>query len=802
MLAYIVCTYKDMQMKTKCLLLSLFFFCLMMQPTGALGGSVFKIALLMGPEGETPYHHRVIEEINTLLENRTEVTYQKVVIGTDWGPRARDSVTRLMSDNSVDCIIGIGIEQSELLVQLKHYEKPTIAATILDRRLQGLHLTAEGASGIRNFNYIQSPFDIVKDLKAFKSLYDFNHLAVLAPTGETIMFHTIYSYFGKAVKTVSPEARLSMVEFDINRIEESIAEIPPDADAVYVLPLIPAEQTERVGALIRSVNAMGLPSFAMAGERYVHMGAMASIAPEQNFNAMTRRVAINVLEILDGRDAGTLPVTVSAYSDNFVANVETFRRINYYPGFKALEEARLLNLDKLRQGPSVNLKGIIFEALEKNLDLQIERADTEIQSADADIAGSALLPQVSLSTSITQVDENRVEIAGTAAARTTWSVSGSVSQSIFTDDLLANHAIQKILTESQRFQEQGVLLDTVLSAVEAYITLLSALSNQGIQNNNLEVTRKNLDIARNKAAVGTVDSSEVNRWESEKANNQIRLNDAHRDVQIARMALNQVLNSPISREFSPEDVQPDASIELLVTDPEVYQLVGNFKQLERFSNFLVREADQNLPELKQVAQSLRSEERRLLNRKRAMYLPDVNLSANIDKILEERDAVTKTPSDLDHPWTVALTATWPLYTGGADKKALSKSRIQLRRIRMEERDLRNRLHFSVRSNLETAAVSAREIDLAERAKGAAKKSFEIVQAGYAEGRNSVTDLVDAQNAMVASEQNAALSKYQFVIDFITLERAIGRYHFLDSPEAKQSFLTRLRQHMKDQPTDN
>lgn len=789
-------------MKIKTILFGLFFFGLLIQPAGAFGKPVFKIALLMGPEGETYYHQRVIQEINTLLENRAEMQYLPVMVGDDHGSRTQGVISRLMSDDTVDCIIGIGIGQSERLVQLKHYEKPTIAATILDGRLQGLQLTAAGTSGIRNFNYIQSPFDIVEDLKTFKRLYEYNHLAVLLPTSETFMFHTIFSFFGKAVETVSPEAKLSMVDIDMQNVEESVAEIPPTADAVYVLPLNPAEQAEQIDTLIRAVNARGLPSFAMAGERYVRMGVMASIAPGRNFNAMTRRVAINVLEILDGRDAGDLPVTVSAYSDNYVANVETFKKIDHYPGFKALEEARLINLDKLRQGPRVHLKGIIFEALEKNLVLQIERADTRIQAADTGVAGSALLPQVNLSTGISQVDKNRVEIAGTPAARTTWTVSGRASQAIFSDDLLANHAIQKLLLESQKYQEQGVLLDTVISAVEAYVTLLSALSNQDIQNNNLEVTRKNLDIAMNKAAVGSVDTSEVNRWESEKANNQIRLNDAHRDVQIARMALNQILNRPITREFSPEDVEPASSIELLVTDPEVYKLVGNFKQLERFSSFLVREADQNLPELKQIAQSLKSEKRRLLNKQRAMYLPDVNLTVNIDKILEERDAVIKTPSELDHPWTVALTATWPLFTGGSDLKQLSKSRIQLRRIEMEEKDLRNRLHFSVRSNLETAAVSAREIDLAKRARISARKSFEIVQAGYAEGRNSVTDLVDAQNAMVASEQNAAISKYQFVIDFLTLERAIGRYHFLDAPEERKRFLTRLRNYMADQPGEN
>ncbi len=782
-------------MKIRFLFLGFVCLFLILAPHNVLGKSTFKIALLVGSEGETLYHKQAIQEINTLLENRVFLAYQLVAVGSDLEGPIEDKLAEVMAETSVDCVIGIGFDQSEILVQLKTYAKPTIAATILDRRLQGLPLTSEGASGIRNFNYIQSPFNIEKDLRTFKNLVDYRHLAVLIPASETIMFHTLFSYFGKAVESVSPEARLSIVEIDQNNIAESVAGIPADADAVYVLPIYPEEREDQAKIMIQAINDRNLPSFALVGEQHVRMGLMASIAPDRNFKAMTRRIAINVLEILDGRDAGTLPVIVSSYTDNFVVNIETLRKIKFYPGFKAVEEARLLNLAKLRQGPEINLKDVILEALDRNLALQIERADTEIQTAETEVAGSALLPQISVSTGLTQVDENRVEIAGTVPAETTWSATGRISQTIFSDDILTNHAIQKILLESQRYQEKAVLLDTVITAAEAYINVLFAMSNQNIQNNNLEVTRNNLDIAKNKAALGSVASFEVNRWESENASNLIRLNDAHRDLEIAWMTLNQVLDRPITQEFTATDIESETAIELLVTDPEIYKLVGNFKQLEHFSSFLINEADQNLPELKQIAQSLKSEKRRLLNRQRARYLPDVTLTGSADKIIEEWDYVRETPSELDHPWSISLTATWPLFTGGSNTKQLAQSRIQLRRIRMEEKDLRNRLHLSVRVNLETAAVSAREIELADRARASAKKSFDIIQAGYAEGRNSVTDLVDAQNTLVVSEQNAALAKYQFVIDFLTLERSIGRFHFLETPEEKKSFLNRLQKYM-------
>jgi len=750
----------------------------------------YKIAFISGLTEETAYQPQVIREINALLESRGRVEYLMKKIPHYPLEESLEAVDALMADDTVDCIIGVGLEVSDLLIQLDRYEKPVIAAGIIDRRLQGLHMTAAGSSGIPNFNYIEAHFDVERDLKTFKELYDYKHLAVLLSIGQTTMFHTIYNYFGLALENVSPSSKLSIVEIDPDRIEPGFPEIPPDVDAVYLLPLFSREKDEQqMGTIIRAVNERHLPSFALMGEKHVRMGAMAAIAPNRDFKAVSRRVAMNVLDILEGRDAGTLPVTVSSYTENYVVNVETLKKIDYYPGWDALDHVRMLNLEKFHQGPSLQLKGVIRDALERNLDLLMEKADTRIQTEEAGMAGAALLPQVDVSTGLSHIDDNRI-----ANVRITLSASGSFSQTLFQDDLLANYEIQKILLKSQGYQEHAVLQDTVVTATQAYVNLLFAMSDQTIRNNNLEVTRRNLELAENKAAVGAVDASEVNRWESEKASNQIGLNDTFRDLQLARMKLNQVLDRPITRDFSVENIDPKTGIELLITDPRVYKMLGNIKQVKRFSNFLITEADRNLPELKQIKESLRSQERQVVNRQRALFLPDVNLRGSVDKILDEYDG-QKTSSDLDHPWTVSLTASWSIFTGGAHKKDLAQSRYKLQRLMLEEKKLRNQFHLNVRSSLETAAVSAREIDLSQRGLAAALKNFEIVQAGYAEGRNSVTDLIDAQNAKVSSERAAASAKYQFVLDFLEMERAMGRFHFLDTPDQKERFLARLTEYM-------
>ena len=147
-------------------------------------------------------------------------------------------------------------------------------------------------------------------------------------------------------------------------------------------------------------------------------------------------------------------------------------------------------------GPKLDLMGAIREALERNLELQIERYNTEIQQEQVGLARSFLLPQIGLSTGIDLIDDNRADKEPGSPARSTWSASGEINQSVYSDDIWANYSIQQLLLESEKYMEKSTSFDTIITAAKACINLLFAVSSQEIQNTNLSVTRKNLDIVQ------------------------------------------------------------------------------------------------------------------------------------------------------------------------------------------------------------------------------------------------------------------------------------------------------------------
>ena len=74
-----------------------------------------------------------------------------------------------------------------------------------------------------------------------------------------------------------------------------------------------------------------------------------------------------------------------------------------------------------------------------------------------------------------------------------------------------------------------------------------------------------------------------------------------------------------------------------------------------------------------------------------------------------------------------------------------------------------------------------------------EKNFDISQNSYQQGALNVVSLIDAQNAALQSELNAQTARYQFMLDFMSIERAIGKFYFLLPDAERNAFLERFIQ---------
>ncbi|MCI0695717.1 hypothetical protein L0337_27405 [candidate division KSB1 bacterium] len=106
--------------------------------------------------------------------------------------------------------------------------------------------------------------------------------------------------------------------------------------------------------LVAGLNQRRLPSFSYLGRAEVEKGVMASYAPTNDLTRRARRIASNIQRILKGEDAGNIPVDFSSASQ-LTINMATVHAIGFYPNWKTLTEAELLNQEEMKAGRTLSL---------------------------------------------------------------------------------------------------------------------------------------------------------------------------------------------------------------------------------------------------------------------------------------------------------------------------------------------------------------------------------------------------------------------------------------------------------------
>ena len=202
------------------------------------------------------------------------------------------------------------------------------------------------------------------------------------------------------------------------------------------------------------------------------------------------------------------------------------------------------------------------------------------------------------------------------------------------------------------------------------------------------------------------------------------------------------------------------------------------------------------PELRQLDAAVFAAERAMDSAGRAFYIPEVVAGGEVAGV--GNTAPEGTPPSLpglggldDLEWIVGVGVRLPIFEGGDMRARLGEAREELAQARLERDTTRQRVEQRVRSAaLETSSAYV-GIELSRNAAEAALQNLALVQDGYAEGVVDVIVLIDAQNQALVADLIAANAVFDYLVELMGLQRAIGRFDYYRSPEERQEFLSRL-----------
>jgi outer membrane protein TolC len=477
--------------------------------------------------------------------------------------------------------------------------------------------------------------------------------------------------------------------------------------------------------------------------------------------------------------------------ERLTINMATGRAIGFYPTWSTLTEADLLNEKVERVERRLSLESVVRESLAANLDLAVENRNVAAGEQIVKQARSALLPQVGLDAKGEIIDKDRAEISSGATPQR--SVTGAVTatQLLYDEDSWANYTVEKNLQTSRQEQRNTVEIDIIRNTAAAYLNVLRAKTLERVEKDNLKLTRANLERAQVRVSIGIANRSEEFRWETEIARSRANVLFAQATTRQTEIALNRLLNRPLGEKFVTTETDLGDPL-LIVSNPRLFPYVDNPRNFRTYSDFMVAEGLDIAPELLGFDAAISAQKRILLTAKRAFWLPSFAAQGSVSELLAESGEGQRSDSPLDDTdWRVGVFATFPLAEGGAKFATIKRAREELSRIQLEKQATSERIDQRIRSALHQASASYPNIRLSRSAAQAARRNLDLVTDQYSRGLVSIVDLLDAQNSSLRADQDAENAVYNFLIDWMDVQRAAGRFDFLMTPEQREEYFQRL-----------
>ena len=409
---------------------------------------------------------------------------------------------------------------------------------------------------------------------------------------------------------------------------------------------------------------------------------------------------------------------------------------------------------------SDDLLSVYEEALEKDPNYNLNKADLQLNKEYLNQARSALGPRLNLSGSSNwneYYQEKELQ-----NDYNTFSYNLNLSQPIFRlDSWFQSRRAKKNLDAAEaRFAYQQQ--DLIIRVTRAYFNILSARSSlktaqatekafenqfqQIVQRFNLGSASK-IELAEAKAA--------FNRSTSDRV-----LAEGNLDISFEE------INSIVGREVTLIAPLSD-EIKLSVPDENLELIVKNGID----NNFLIKEAASKLLASKSNTRS-----------KTANYLPKIDANANANRRTSKQYTFDGLDSDLDLPFFIpqetenrnfSVQFSLPLFTSGLNnsqrRQALLEEVKSEEQVILIQRNITQQIR-SLHSAIRTAKLNVESL---EASLESTRDALDATRLGYELNSRNLIDLLQAERSFSDVQNRLSQAKYSYIVTYLQFKQAIG-----------------------------
>jgi outer membrane protein len=437
---------------------------------------------------------------------------------------------------------------------------------------------------------------------------------------------------------------------------------------------------------------------------------------------------------------------------------------------------------------SLNLDKAVGIALEQNQMLRGATQDLEVAHWGKLNAVSNYLPKVEIASSITKIDAETDARSNAAidfikssagmlgvpaqfltnlrpfAYLNTYGTMVQVVQPIYNGgaEALSIRAADAQSDKSE-YSFEDAQQDVIARVKMSYYNVLKAEELLNLAQESAARTSRYLESTRRKADVGMRTRTDVQRWEVQQASSEGTLINAQNFVAAARLQLNEVMGVELNKDFVLEKVvntdSTDGNTALLA--PKLHQAAPESGQsvtpdlLEMHPSMKIMETNLRLADLG-------------ISKSWVNFQPRINLAFQYG--WERNNTLAL---DGYNPWTLALTVSWPIFSGFSDYTNLEKARYEFKRTEAQVEGFKRGLMLQARNAEMNVRAARQRIEAARKGKDQALDVLNSVTRRYETGGASNVDLIDVQTAYTSARTDYITAMYDYYIASVQLARATG-----------------------------
>ena len=727
---------------------------------------------------------RALKELVTMARGRYNLSVRTEYDSNYDADQVEAYLQQALLDETVDMIYAAGIIATERAANLTDdvRTKPIMSGALQFSDTQGQPISPDGTSQIDNYTFITSPRRVGADIQFLSSI----------SSGETI--YVVIDESAIPEMDDLPEAKQEVESLFKTSIEivgvsgsahSALQRIPAEAKATYIT-ILPRMDDEERGKLYQGLADRRIKSISMLGHDDVNLGALVGLAPNQD-QAIARRTALNIHQLLQGVTTATLPVYLPVF-DHLLINKDTADTIGWSPDYDTSLAAEFIGQSIELTGDRMSLTAAMQAGAAYNTNVAISREDQVVAELDAEITRSNLRPRIDGSGNYARNHtSSRIRPTLTPENSHQESLGLQLTQILYSEEVWGGLRSREQIAEAAYLNTISTELDATEQAATAFLDFLTVKSLHEIERENLRLTENNFQLAQLRIDIGAAEPSESYRWEQNRASGQAAVIQRESDLRNALVAFNVQIGAPREAQWDFQDIQI-GNEDIYFMDAPLLPLISDSKNFEMFGKFIQDYAVANSPELFAFDLQLASQGILLRSNKR-WYIPQVSGFADYSRIRQGSDFFDTAS---ENQASVGLQFSIPIFEGGQRKAEILRNKAVIRGLAAQREKALQSIEQRAMAGFHGIRANHPTMRLSRTSLEAAEKNYQSVQEKYSQGAATVLDLLDAQQALLSQKQQAAATVYDYLKSVFQVQRSMAWFEFNKTPQEKQNWLSLFR----------